>query len=214
MASWIEPLLVLLLLTNLAVLGVSQLASCIRLVAMQGVLLAVFTVIANAGSMSPRLAIIALASIALKGILFPSLLFRAIRDAEVRREVQPFIGYVSSLAIGVALLGISAWLGLRLGKLCVNVDPLVVPTAVFTMLTGLFICISRRKALTQALGYLAFDNGIYAFGIATVGEIPMLVELGMLLDAFVAVFVMGIAIFQINREFDHIDADRLTMLRD
>ena len=58
------------------------------------------------------------------------------------------------------------------------------------------------------------ENGVYLFGIGVVRGTPMLVELGVLLDVFVAVFVMGIAIFHINREFDHIDTDRLTVLRD
>ncbi len=57
------------------------------------------------------------------------------------------------------------------------------------------------------------ENGIYAFGVALVGGVPLLVELGVLLDVFVAVFVMGIAIYHINREFDHIDADQLDRLR-
>jgi hydrogenase-4 component E len=66
----------------------------------------------------------------------------------------------------------------------------------------------------QVLAYLVLENGIYTFGVGVVAGTPMIVELGILLDVFVAVFVMGIAIFHINREFDHIDADQLTMLRD
>jgi hydrogenase-4 component E len=58
------------------------------------------------------------------------------------------------------------------------------------------------------------ENGIYAFGVGLVEGTPMLLELGILLDVFVAVFVMGIAIFHISREFDHIDTDRMTALRD
>jgi hydrogenase-4 component E len=81
------------------------------------------------------------------------------------------------------------------------------------MFTGLFLIIARRKALTQCIGYIVFENGIYAFGVAAAGEIPMLVELGLLLDAFVAVFVMGIAIYHIKQEFDHIDATELSSLK-
>jgi hydrogenase-4 component E len=82
------------------------------------------------------------------------------------------------------------------------------------LLTGLFLIVARRTALTQALGYLVMENGIYAFGVGLVEGTPMLLELGILLDVFVAVFVMGIAIFHISREFDHIDTDRMTTLRD
>jgi hydrogenase-4 component E len=64
------------------------------------------------------------------------------------------------------------------------------------------------------LGYLVLENGIYIFGVTLVRDQPWLVETGILLDVFVAVFVMGIAIFHISREFDHMDVDQLTVLKD
>ncbi len=82
------------------------------------------------------------------------------------------------------------------------------------MMVGLLLIVSRRKAVMQTLGYLAMENGIYAFGLAFAVEEPLLVEMGVLLDVFVAVFVMGIAIHHISREFDHIDTDRLSTLKD
>ena len=74
--------------------------------------------------------------------------------------------------------------------------------------------VGRRSAIVQALGYLAMESGIAAFGMAIAEQEPLLVEMGTLLDAFVAVFVMGITIFRINREFDHIDSERLSSLKD
>jgi hydrogenase-4 component E len=67
--------------------------------------------------------------------------------------------------------------------------------------------------MNQVIGYLVLENGIYTFGLAIVRDIPVLIELGVLMDMFVAVFVMGIAIYRINREFDHIDSDRLNTLK-
>jgi hydrogenase-4 component E len=90
----------------------------------------------------------------------------------------------------------------------------LLPAAFFAILCGFFVTIARRKALTQILGYLALENGIFAFGAAALSEHPVMLEMGILLDVFVAVFIMGVAIFHINREFDHIDADRLASLRD
>jgi hydrogenase-4 component E len=88
------------------------------------------------------------------------------------------------------------------------------PGALFTTLTGLMMIISRKNALTQVAGYLVMENGIYAFGVILAVEEPLLVEMGVLLDVFVAVFVMGITVYQISREFDHIDTDRLSELKD
>jgi hydrogenase-4 component E len=67
--------------------------------------------------------------------------------------------------------------------------------------------------VNQVLGFLVMENGIYTFGVGIVAEMPFLVELGVLLDAFVAVFVMGIAVYHINREFDHIETNRLDRLK-
>ena len=118
-----------------------------------------------------------------------------------------------SIAAGTVALVVCIALGSRLPMPEPAMSSLVVPVAFFTIMSGLFLIVTRRKALTQVLGYLVLENGIYAFGVALVDEQPMLVELGILLDVFVAVFVMGIAIFHINREFDHIDTDKLSGLR-
>ena len=86
--------------------------------------------------------------------------------------------------------------------------------AISTILIGLFLIISRKKAVSQVLGFLVMENGIYVFGVGVVQETSLLVELGVLLDVFVAVFVMGIIIFHISREFEHTDTTRLSTLKD
>jgi len=214
MNDWADPVLISIVLTSFVLVGTSRLGTCIRVVALQGVLLGLLTLATPEAGRSLRAPILALASAGLKGIIFPRLLFRALRDADVRREIEPFVGYRASLVLVTVVLGVSLWLGERLPRPPAALSPLVVPVALFTILVGLFVIVSRTKALTQALGYLVLENGIYAFGVGAVVSTPMLVELGMLLDLFVAVFVMGIAVFHIHREFDHIDTDRLTALRD
>ena len=213
MSVWIETLMVLLILSNMLLLGVSSLNSCIRVVASQGILLGVFTFLAQSDDITLRIGIFAVVSTVLKALVFPYCLNRAIRETGVRREIEPFVGYVLSVVGGLAMLGVSQWISYRLPIDMGRPLPLVIPSSLMTLFVGLFLIVTRKKALTQALGYLVFENGIYTFGIATAGEIPVFVEFGVLLDVFVAVFVMGIVIFQINREFDHIDTDRLSSLK-
>ena len=86
--------------------------------------------------------------------------------------------------------------------------------ALFSIFAGLFLIISRKRAVSQVLGFLVLENGIYTFGVGVAARTPLLVEAGVLLDVFVAVFVMGITIFHISREFDHIEIDRLSTLKD
>ena len=213
MQQWLELAIVLLFLTNLVMLGLSELGACIRMVAIQGILLGLFTLIAREDVLTARLIILGVVSMGLKGFVFPLLLSRDIREAKVRREVEPFVGYAASIVAGLIMLAASMWIAARFPMLSAATSSFVIPVALSTAFTGLFLIISRRKALTQVIGYLVFENGIYMFGIAAAGEIPFLVEFGVLLDVFVAVFVMGIAINHINREFDHIDADQLSSLK-
>jgi hydrogenase-4 component E len=213
MRVWADLILVSLALTSLLLLGSSRILRCIRLVAFQGVLLGGLTLVARP-AWSLRALILSAVIVALKGVAFPWLLARVLEEADVKREVEPFVSYNGSLLLGTAMVAISFWLNARLLLPTPPVTPLVVPVALFTTFAGLFLVVSRRKALTQVLGYLVLENGIYAFGVGVAQDGPLLVELGVLLDVFVAVFVMGIAIFHINREFDAIDTDRLTSLRD
>jgi len=213
MQQWLELATVLLFLTNLVMLGLSELGACIRMVAIQGILLGLFTLIAREDALSMRLIFLGVVSMGVKGFVFPFLLSRDIREAKVRREVEPFVGYAASIVAGLLMLAVSMWISARFPMLLHTTSTFIIPVALSTVFTGLFLVISRRKALTQVIGYLVFENGIYMFGITAAGEIPFLVELGVLLDVFVAVFVMGIAINHINREFDHIDADQLSSLK-
>lgn len=203
------------MLTNLMLLGLSRLGACIRIVALQGIALGFLPVILNDWSTEIHLVIFSIVIISLKGGVFPWMLNRTLRELASQREVEPFIGYGISIIAGTIAFLTCLWLSSRLRLPFPEpvMSPLIVPVAFFTIMSGLFLIVSRKKALTQVLGYLVLENGIYAFGVALVREQPMLVELGILLDIFVAVFVMGIAIFHINREFDHIDTDRLSRLR-
>jgi hydrogenase-4 component E len=214
MTAWVESGLVCLALTSVLLLGSSRLTRCIRIVAFQGALLAGVTLAMHAHEISVRVVMLATAILASKAAVFPWLLSRVLRDADVRREIEPLVGYIPSLLIGTVGLALSFWLSGRLPLPTAPLSMLVAPVALFTTLVGLFLIVSRRTALMQVLAYLVLENGIYTFGVGLVEGTPLVVELGVLLDVFAAVFVMGIAIFHINREFDHIDANQLTTLRD
>jgi hydrogenase-4 component E len=213
MTNTIDMIMIFLVLTNLVLLGLSRLGTCIRVVAVQGIVLGLLPILLNDRHLELHLFFFALATISLKGIVFPRLLNKALRDIKIQREVEPFIGYGSSIALGTVVFAICMWLSSRLPLPVETASILIVPVAFFTIMSGLFLIISRKKALTQVLGYLVMENGIYTFGVAIVEKQPVLVELGILLDVFVAVFVMGITVFHINREFDHIDTDQLSKLK-
>lgn len=214
MSVWLDAVLVLLVLSNLWLLGSSRLHACIQSAAFQGVLLGSMPLLAKWSALSWRLAAVAIASMGIKAIILPALLRRAVRQANVRNEVDPLIGFTPSLLLGMGLWGlavrVSGWLPVAAG----NVSPLLVPVAIFTVLCGLLLIVSRNTAVMQVIGYLVLENGIYAFGWAFAIEEPLLIEMGVLLDVFVAVFVMGIIMHHLSREFDSIETDELASLKD
>lgn len=214
MNPWLDIVLVLLILTNLHLLGSSRLSACIRTVAIQALLLGLIPLLAHSSDLGPRLMLLTIVSTAIKAGVLPWLLRRAGREAGVQTEVEPIIGFTTSLLLGLGLLGAALHVANRLPMPGADGTNFLVPVALFTMMVGMLLIVGRRKAIMQALGYLAMENGIYAFGLAFAIEEPLLVEMGVLLDVFVAVFVMGIAIHHISREFDHIDTDRLSALKD
>jgi hydrogenase-4 component E len=213
--SWfVGPILIFLILCNLVLIGSGRLALGIRVLAAEGIALGLLLLVLPGYEIGLHVILLAAVSIALKGVVFPRLLFRAARAADVRHEPNPYVGYALSLLIGVLALGLSNWLGTRFRLPAPAGSPLLIPTALFTVLVGLFVIVARRTALNQVMGYLALENGIFLFGITLARDVPFLVEMGVLLDVFVAVFVMGITIFHISREFDHIAVDQLTTLKD
>jgi hydrogenase-4 component E len=209
-----DTLLILIMLTNFRLLAASRLGSYIVWTAAQGILLGAYALLAGHAGAEASMLAVSLGAVALKGFVFPWLLFRAIREAGVRREIEPYVGYSMSLVVGLAALGLSFWIARHLPLPPHGPGALLVPVAFFSVFAGLFLIVSRMKAVTQVLGYIVLENGIYLFGVGMVREAPLMVELGVMLDLLVAVFVMGIMIFHISRDFAHLDTHRLRALRE
>ncbi len=214
MATWMDVATVLVILLNLRLLGTSRLGACIRTVALQALLLGLIALFQHTHDLGLELILIVLSSLSIKTLLLPWLLSRSLRECGISREVTPYVGFSLSGLIGLLLLAVCFHMADRLSIYVDRSQTLLIATALFTIVTGLFVIVSRKKAITQVLGYLVMENGIWAFGLAFAIQEPLLVEMGVLLDVLVGVFVMGITISHINREFDHIDTDQLSALRD
>jgi hydrogenase-4 component E len=188
------------------------LSSTIRATAIQGALLAALPVTLHPG-WSLHLVALAAGTFLVKAVVLPSFLFWAIREAAVRREIEPLIGFSASLALGAVAVALSFGIAQRI-PLPEPGSTLLIPVALSTVMVGLLVLTTRNKALSQVVGYLVLENGIYVFGLSQAERVPFLVELGVLLDIFVGIFIMGIVVFHINRAFDSLDSTRLTELKD
>jgi hydrogenase-4 component E len=213
MGELLDLVLVGVLLLNFTMLGTSRLSAAIKFAGMQGVLLGVALFVAHEQS-NVRLTLLAVATVALKGVAIPAILLRAMRNVAIRREIEPFVGFTTSLVLGALATGLSLVFARSLPLMEQHAGVLTVPASLATVLTGFLVLTTRRKAITQVVGYLTLENGIFVFGLTLVEAIPFLVEIGVLLDLFVAVFVMGIIMDHIHREFSSLSTEHLTSLRE
>jgi len=205
---------VLLLLSCLLLLGSSRLHVAIRVVAIQGVLLGVLPLVRSMGDIGFGIGVLGLSTIVSKGILLPWLMNTCLRLSGIRKEIEPFVGFGPSLLCGTVLLGLAVWITDRLQLTQAQVPQVLLISSFFAILVGLFLMVTRRKAITQSLAYLVMENGVYGVGVSMSLDFPFIVELGILLDVFVGVFLMGNLLFHLDREFEHLDADKLTELSD
>jgi hydrogenase-4 component E len=209
MIDLINALLVVILILNLFALGNSRIQSAIRIVAAQGALLGVITLLMHERLTVPVL-LSAVAAVLIKGIIIPAIMVRSLRAAEIKREEEPFIGFLPSIILGAVATAAT----LLFTRALTTAPSLIIPASIATVLVGFIILISRFKAISQVLGYLVLENGIYIFGMLLIEAIPLVVEMGMLLDLFVGVFVISIITNHINQAFSSMDTRRLVSLKE
>lgn len=212
MTEFADQLLVLVMLINLVMLGTSRLIFSIRAVAVQGVILGILPGLIH--PFSGHLAAITIGIILAKGIVIPYLISDAVRKAQIRREVEPFIGYVPTLILGALFTALAFVFAEQLPLAPEHKGLLFIPASIATLLTGFLILTTRRKAISQVIGYLVMENGIFVFGLLLTEAMPIMVEAGALLDLLVGIFVMGIVINHISREFSSLDTSRLRTLKE
>jgi hydrogenase-4 component E len=205
--------LVVVLLLNLVALGVSRLRAVIQAAAVQGCLLGIMALIVHQ-EFGVRVVLLATATMAVKAIVIPRLLLYAMREVAVRHEVEPLVGFLPSLLLGAVGTGLALAFARTLPLRQEQFATLLVPASFATVFTGFLILTTRRKAISQAVGYLVLENGVFLFGLLLLEALPFLVEMGVLLDLLAGTFVMGIIIYHVNREFASMSTDHLSALKE
>jgi hydrogenase-4 component E len=213
MDQLLDPLLIVALALNFVALGVSRIRGIINAVALQGMLLGMSPLLLH-HDIGLRGVLLILGTVALKGIVIPRFLVYAMREADIQHEVRPIVSCMNSLLLGAAGTALALVFSSTLPLAEQHTNLLIVPASLSTVWTGFLLLTGRRKAITQVLGYLLLENGIFLFGLLLLEAMPFLVEVGVLLDLFTGVFVMGIIIHHISREFASISTEHLTELKE
>jgi hydrogenase-4 component E len=205
--------LIVALALNFVALGMSRIRGVIKAVALQGGLLGILPLLVHP-EIGLRGIVLVVVTIALKGFVIPGFLVHAMREANIQHEVRPVVNYVSSLLLGAIGTGLALVFSYQLLLAEQHTEVLLVPASLATVWTGFLLLTTRRKAISQVLGYLVLENGIFLFGLLLLEAMPFLVEIGVLLDLFTGVFVMAIIIHHISREFASLSTEHLTELKD
>lgn len=152
-------------------------------------------------------------TLVVKVIVLPWLLYRLVQKVVMRRTVLLSIGLLPSTLTGVLLVGLTYSYVVPVLLKEIQVGGQLLPAAVSTVMLGCFFMISRRSALSQLIGIIVMENGLYLCGLAVTGGMPLIIELGIFFDLLVGVLVMGIMTYQIRDTFDTLDTKLLNKLK-
>ncbi len=204
----------LVLFTSFALLAQARMFALIRLYAWQGTLLAVTTALVAWVTHQPRLYISALLTLGLKALLIPWFLNRLVIRLGLQHETEVLQGNSLILLGAAALTVFSYYVVMPIVQLSTLVTRNVIAVSLAVILLGLLLIIVRRKAVTQVVGFMCMENGLFFAAVASTYGMPMVVELGVAFDVLVASILFGVFFLHIRDSIDSLDVDRLNQLRE
>ncbi len=204
----------LLLLTCFGIIAQRRLSACVDLFALQSVFLAVTAALVAFLTGAHHIYIAAALTVVIKAIVLPRILKTVIERLNVKRELELNINIPSSLLVCGALVILAFYITqpiISLGFLLTR-DSLAIALAI--VLIGFFIMIARRKAVTQVIGFLVIENGLFLAATAAAYGMPLIVELGVFFDILVAGLIIGVYTHRLQDTFDSVDTTKLTALKE
>ena len=204
----------LLLLLAFAMLSQRRIVTLVNLLALQGALLCVATLLLAWRTGESHLYFSAALTLALKVLFLPWLLNRLIRRLDVYWDTEPMINIGGTMLIGVAVVIFAFGLAQPISALASTATRSSIGIAVAVILLAFLTMITRRKAMSQVVGFLSMENGLFFGAMSATYGMPMIVELGVALDVLVAMLVLGVLFFQIREQFDSLDLHHLESLKE
>ena len=213
-AQVINFLAALLLLIAFAMLSQRRILSLLYLFAWQGLVLALSTTIVAYTTGQPHLYYSAMLTLVLKAFVLPWLLHRLIIRLNIRWDVETLINIPTTMLAGIALVILAFNLAAPITELASTITRSALGIAMASVLLSFLMMITRRKAVTMVIGFLAMENGLFFAATSATYGMPMVVELGIALDVLVGTFIFGIFFFQIRETFDSLDTKHLEKLKE
>lgn len=218
MKNWIQAFSVIdfisvgILLTAVAINAIRRLESYVKVYTFNSLLLSLLTAVVAFMVGEAHLYAASAITLLSKGILIPLFLGRIVRQMKVTHDVEPYISNTVSLSISGILVAV-VYASLREGIFVTGFSKNVLQISIAVILIGLFIMITRKKAITQIIGLLFMENGLFLAGFSLTFGMPLIIELGVLFDMLMGVIILGFFAIQIKRAFTTSNLDRLTTLK-
>jgi len=205
----IDGLASLMLLVSFALLAQHRMLSVLHWFAAQGVLLSVTAALVAWSSGHDELYISAVMTLLLKGILLPWLLWRVIRQLHVHREVEPMMNMALTmlLALAITLFAFHVIQPIEMISELATRNTMSIATA--CVLLAMLMMMTRKKAITQVVGFLALENALFFAAIGATNGMPLVVEIGIAFDVLIAALIFGVFFFEIRNTFDSLEVDAM-----
>ncbi|MHB1653213.1 MAG: NADH-quinone oxidoreductase subunit K [Desulfitobacteriaceae bacterium] len=209
----LNSIITLILVTCFLVVGRRRLDSIIQLVVLQAFLLVALSLTLGWMTGNQEMYMAAFLTLLVKAGIIPYILKKVVQKVGIDQDVRSYVNRKMSYLISGALVIVSY---LAAGQVMGNGSGLVreaLPTAIAMLLIGLFIMMTRKRAIMQIIGFILMENGLFLAGVGTTNGMPLVIELGIFFDMLIGVLVMGILAFRINQTFDTTNTEKLKNLR-
>lgn len=205
---------VLMLLTSVMAVASTRMKTLINLFSLQSVFLAALAFIVAWSSNTPHIYIMCVLTVVLKVILMPRMLNYIMSRIHVDREVELSIGIPGSLLISGVMIVVAYYITEPLLTTVQTVERNCLALSMSMILIGLLMMCTRRKAITETVGLLMMENGLFLSALALSHGMPLIVELGAFFDVIVALIIIGIFADRINKSFNSVDTSFLRRLKE
>jgi len=210
----LNMLAALLLLLSFSMLAQRRIVALVNLLAIQGLLLFLATVLLAWRTGEHHLYISAVLTLTLKVIGLPWLLHRLIRKLDVYWDSETLLNPSVTMLLGLLIVIFAFGLAQPISALASTATRSTLGIAIAVILLAFLTMIIRRKAMSQVVGFLSMENGLFFGAMSATYGMPMVVELGVALDVLVAMLVLGVFFFQIREQFDSLDLHHLEALKE
>ena len=205
-------LLIIFIISLLYVSIANRIITYVRVLALQGFILFGVTFLQLKDIQTWNLVLIMLETIVFKAVAVPLFLSYLIKRNKITRETEPYLPHFISLIIITMIVVITVLLANSIQD--THLDKIFFIVSLSTLFTGLYFIASRKKIITHVMGYLMIENGVFVLSLAVGNEMPNLVNLGIMLDVFGSVLILGIFLNKIGDVFKAVDVDQLSNLKD